>query len=91
MEITDVRVLLRDNDKLKGFVTITFDGCFVLRGVKVIEGHKGLFVAMPARRNADGSFDDIAHPIHAPMRRRLEERVLAEYRAAREQEHLLGR
>lgn len=80
MEITDVRISPRDEDKLKAFVTITFDDCFVVRGVKIIEGNQGLFVAMPSRRKADGTFQDIAHPIHSQMRERVEERILSEYR-----------
>lgn len=84
MEITDVRVALRDDEKLKGFITITFDNCFVIRGIKVIEGRKGLFVAMPTRQSADGTFEDVAHPIHSDMRERLESRVLAEYQLSRE-------
>jgi stage V sporulation protein G len=82
VEITDVRISLRDEEKLKAFVTITFDDCFVVRGVKVIAGANGLFVAMPSRRRGDGEFQDIAHPIHRDMRERLEERVLSEYELA---------
>lgn len=84
MEITDVRISLRDEEKLKGFATITFDDCFVVRGLKIIEGADGLFVAMPSRRKPDGSYQDIAHPIHAEMRGRLEDRVLDEYHVALE-------
>lgn len=79
MDITDVRVSLRDEEKLKAFVTITLDQCFVVRGVKVILGNEGLFIAMPSRRKPDGTFQDIAHPINHETRDRLEERVLAEY------------
>ena len=89
MEITDVRISLRDEEKLKAFVTITFDDCFVVRGVKVIEGSDGLFVAMPSRRKPDGSFQDIAHPIHSEMRGRLEDHVLDEYQAALEEERAI--
>ena len=81
MEITEVRISLHDEDKLKAFVTITFDDCFVVRGVKVILGNNGLFVAMPSRRKPDGTFQDIAHPINREMRERVEERVLQEYHA----------
>jgi stage V sporulation protein G len=91
MELTDIRIALRDEERLKAFVTITFDDCFVVRGVKVIDGHRGLFVAMPSRRKADGSFQDVAHPIHHDMRDRLEERILAEYRALLGQEALGAR
>ncbi len=81
MEITDVRIALRDEDRLKAFVTITFDECFVVRGIKIIQGLKGCFVAMPSRRRRDGSYQDIAHPIHREMRGRIEDRILAEYEA----------
>jgi len=79
MEITEVRISLHDEDKLKAFVTITFDDCFVVRGVKVISGNNGLFVAMPSRRKPDGTFQDIAHPINREMREKVEDRVLQEY------------
>ncbi|HET9886038.1 MAG TPA: septation regulator SpoVG [bacterium] len=81
MEITEVRISLHDEDKLKAFVTITFDDCFVVRGVKVIYGNNGLFVAMPSRRKPDGTFQDIAHPINRDMREKVEERILQEYSA----------
>ncbi|NNE09685.1 MAG: septation regulator SpoVG [Gemmatimonadetes bacterium] len=79
MEITEVRVTIRPDDKLKAFASITFDHCFVVRGLKVIEGNKGLFVAMPSRRRPDGTFQDIAHPINAPMREEIEGRVISQY------------
>lgn len=81
MELTDIRIALRDEPRLKAFVTITFDDCFVVRGVKVIDGPAGLFVAMPSRRKADGTYQDVAHPINREMRERIESRVIAEYRA----------
>ena len=86
MEITDVRISLRQEERLKAFVTITFDACFVVRGVKVIDGPSGLFVAMPSRRKNDGTYQDIAHPIHSGMRERIEEKVLEEYRAMLERQ-----
>jgi len=85
VELTDIRISVRDEEKLKAFVTITFDDCFVVRGVKIIRGHQGLFVAMPSRRRPDGTFQDIAHPILSEMRERLEEQILAAYHAALEQ------
>ncbi len=88
MELTDIRISLRGEEKLKAFVTMTFDDCFVVRGVKVIHGHRGLFVAMPSRRKKDGEFQDIAHPIHSEMRDRLEEQILARYHAALENPEL---
>jgi stage V sporulation protein G len=80
MEITEVRLTLRHEDRLKAFVSITFDDAFVVRGLKVIEGNTGLFVAMPSRRGKDGTFRDIAHPINNETRAMIEDAVLAEYR-----------
>ena len=61
MEITDVKVIPVDDDKLKAFVSIVFDKCFVVTDIKVILGPKGLFVSMPSKKRKDGSFKDIAH------------------------------
>lgn len=83
MEITDVRVsITNDKDRrLKAFVNVTFDHCFAVRGMKVIEGPKGLFLSMPRRKRSDGSSQDIAHPINNEMRRKLEDSILAAYHA----------
>jgi stage V sporulation protein G len=86
MEFTEVRVTLRDEPRLKAFVNVTFDDDFVIRGMKVIEGRKGLFVAMPSRKGKDGTFRDIAHPINNAMRKRLEKVVLDEYYSKCEEE-----
>lgn len=79
MEITDISISLRDEDKLKAFVNVTFDGCFVVRGMKVIEGNNGLFVSMPSRKANDGTYRDVAHPINAGFRELIEKLVLAKY------------
>lgn len=79
MNITDVRVFPVDEDKLKAYVTITLDNCFVVRDVKVIHGTTGLFVAMPAKRRKDGTYKDIAHPLNADTRDRMEKAILIEY------------
>ena len=79
MEITEVRVTLRNEEKLRAFANVTFDGEFVIRGLKVINGNKGYFVSMPSRKRADGTHQDIAHPINNAMRKRIEDRVLAAY------------
>ncbi len=86
MEFTEVRVTLRDEPRLKAFVNVTFDDDFVIRGMKVIEGRKGLFVAMPSRKGKDGTFRDIAHPINNNMRKKLEKVVLDEYYSKCEEE-----
>jgi stage V sporulation protein G len=80
MNITAVTVTPYLKDKLKAFVTITIDDCLVIRGIKVIEGRKGLFVAMPnRRRGTDNSFQDIAHPVTKEAREALEKTVLSAY------------
>ncbi|MCK4513400.1 septation regulator SpoVG [bacterium] len=80
MEITEVRLTLRGEERLKAFVSITFDDAFVVRGLKVIDGNTGLFVAMPSRRRKDGEFRDIAHPINNATRQMIEDAVMGEYR-----------
>lgn len=79
MEITDVRVFPVEEDKLKAYVTITLDNCFVIRDLKVINGNSGLFIAMPAKRRKDGTYKDIAHPLNADTRDRMEKMILDEY------------
>jgi len=80
MEITDVRIFLRDEAKLKGYATVTFDSCFVIHNMRVIEGKNGLFVAMPSRKKKDGTHQDIAHPITPEMRKKIEDSVLGEFK-----------
>jgi stage V sporulation protein G len=80
MEITEVKVRLWDDKRLRALVTIVFEDCFVVRNIKVIEGRdQRLFVAMPSRRQADGSYVDIAHPITRDFRRTMETRILDSY------------
>ena len=80
MEITEVRVFPVNEDKLKAYATITFDHCFVVRDLKVIQGNNGLFVAMPSKKRKDGTFKDTAHPLNTQTREMIESKVLAEYR-----------
>ena len=68
MKITEIRISLRDDNKLKAFASITLDDCFVIRGLKIIEGAKGVFVAMPSRKRPDGTYQDVAHPINNETR-----------------------
>ncbi|MBN1283258.1 MAG: septation regulator SpoVG [Proteobacteria bacterium] len=84
MEITDVRVYPVEEEKLKGYATITFDNCFVVRDVKIISGPKGLFVAMPSKKRKDGTYRDTAHPLNSEVRGLIETRVLGAYRVERE-------
>jgi stage V sporulation protein G len=79
MEITEITVTLRNEEKLKAFVNVTFDDQFVVRGMKVIKGANGFFVSMPSRKMPDGSFRDIAHPINNDFRQFIEKVILDEY------------
>lgn len=79
MEITEVRVIPVDEDKLRAYVTITLDDCFVIRDLKVIHGTSGLFIAMPSKRRRDGSYRDIAHPLNRETREWMEQMILSEY------------
>lgn len=80
MEITDVKIFLRNEDKLKAYATITFDDCFIVRDVKVIQGSNGLFIAMPSRKKPDGTYKDIAHPLNNETRKKIEDKVLDIYK-----------
>lgn len=86
MEITEINLSLRNEEKLKAFVNVTFDDQFVVRGMKVIKGSSGYFISMPSRKMPDGTYRDIAHPIKNEFREYVEEQILAEYRHALEQE-----
>lgn len=79
MEVTNVRVFPVNEGKLRAYVTITIDHCFVIRDLKIISGTSGLFVSMPSKKLKDGSYKDIAHPINNETRRMLEEKIVAEY------------
>jgi stage V sporulation protein G len=81
LDITEVRVTLKNEERLKAFVTITFDECFVVRGLRVISGGNGFFVSMPSRRTPKGTFQDIAHPINNDMRKKIENVVLDAFEA----------
>ena len=85
MEITEITVTLRNEDKLKAFVNVTFENKFVVRGMKVIKGANGFFVSMPSRKMPDGSFRDIAHPINNDFRQFIEDAILKEYYRVMEQ------
>ena len=79
MEVTEVRIFLADEERLKAYVTVTFDNCFVVRDLKIINGNTGLFVAMPSKKKKDGSYKDIAHPINSDFRTYLESLILEKY------------
>lgn len=80
MEITDVRIRKIDADgKMRAVVSVTFDNEFVVHDIKVIESLNGLFIAMPSRKTPDGEFKDIAHPINADAREKLQKAILEKY------------
>lgn len=82
MEITDVRLRKMEKEgKLKAVASITIDEAFVVHDIKVIEGDKGLFIAMPSRKSLDGNYRDIAHPINSDMRESLSSLILGKYKA----------
>ncbi|MCF7928369.1 MAG: septation regulator SpoVG [Spirochaetales bacterium] len=85
MEITDIRVRkVNSEGKLKAYVTVTFDDCFVVHNVKIIEGKSGTFIAMPSRKTKNGEYKDVAHPINSDFRGMLQERILEAYKEAEE-------
>ena len=85
MKITDVRIRKRMGDeKLKAFASVTFDDCFVVHDIKIIQAERGLIVAMPSRRSSDGTYRDIVHPINREMREQLQTAILDRYRAEAE-------
>ena len=80
MQITDIRVRKLENDnKMKAVVSITIDDVFVIHDIKVIEGEKGLFIAMPSKKTADGEYRDIAHPINSETRSELQNLIIQKY------------
>ena len=80
MEITDIRIRKVDAEgKLKAYVTLTFDNCFVVHNLKIISGQAGTFVAMPSRKTKKGEYKDIAHPINSDFRSVLQTKILEEF------------
>ena len=80
MQITDVRIIRVEKEgKMKAVVSITIDEEFVVHDIKIIEGEKGLFIAMPSRKAADGEYRDIAHPINSGTRERIQKLILEKY------------
>jgi stage V sporulation protein G len=89
MQITGVRIRkVPVGGKLQAYATVTFDECFVVHNVRIIDGSAGLFIAMPSRRTAGGDFKDVAHPITLDFRHELEDTILAEYEAGHAEEPL---
>ncbi len=82
MNITEVRIFPKGEEKLKAYAAITFDNVFVVHNLRIVKGEKGLMVCMPSRKMNDGTFKDIAHPITNEFRHDLEQRVLKAYEEA---------
>jgi stage V sporulation protein G len=83
MQVTQVRVFPINEDKLKAYVTLVLDDCFVIRDVKLIRGPTGYFVSMPSKKQKDGTYKDIAHPINPETRKMIEDSIIAEYEKVR--------
>lgn len=79
MEITEVKVFPVDEEKLKAFVSIVFDRCFMVNDIKIIQGRDGLFISMPSRKKKNGEFKDVAHPLNNETRQMIEQVVVGEY------------
>jgi stage V sporulation protein G len=79
MEITEVKVFPVQEEKLKAFVSIVIDRCFMVNDIKIINGKDGLFISMPSRRKKNGEFKDVAHPLNNETRKFVESKVLGEY------------
>lgn len=86
MQITDIRIRSVEKEgKMKAVVSITIDDEFVVHDIKIIEGEKGMFIAMPSRKASDGEYRDIAHPINTATRERLQKMILDKYRESTEE------
>ncbi|MBQ4014635.1 MAG: septation regulator SpoVG [Treponema sp.] len=84
MQITELRIRkVTGEGKLRAYVTITFDNCFVVHNVKIIEGKDGLFIAMPSKKTATGEYKDVAHPISPDFRAELQKRILDDYNSGK--------
>ncbi len=82
MQVTELRIRkVEGGGKLRAYVTVTFDDCFVVHNVKVIEGKTGPVIAMPSRKTSSGEDKDVAHPINPDFRNALQDKILSEYNA----------
>ncbi len=80
MQITEVRIFPANEEKLRGYATITVDGCLAIHDVKIIQGHTGLFISMPSKKLKDGKYKDIVHPTNSETREMIQSAVIAEYK-----------
>ena len=81
MQITDVRVrrFEKEGNRMKGIATVTLDNCFIVTDIRIIDGEKGLFIAMPSRKTATGEYKDIAHPLDQETRNMFQDAIMEEY------------
>lgn len=87
MNITDIRVRKVEKEgKMRAVVSVTIDSVFVVHDIKVIEGEKGLFIAMPSRKTTDGEYRDVAHPINSETRQQMQQQILEAYEKAFDEE-----
>jgi stage V sporulation protein G len=89
VKITDVKICIKNEEKLKAFVRVTLDDCFIIQDIKVIKGESGLFVSMPSRKQKDDTFKDIAHPIDFETRTMFTKEIIGAYCAAVSEETFL--
>jgi len=88
MEITDIRIKeVTTGGKLKAYVTVTFDDCFVVHNLKIITGQSGMFIAMPSRRTKSGEYKDVAHPINSSFRQMIQKQIIEEFEKIIQNEH----
>ncbi|MGC8764493.1 MAG: septation regulator SpoVG [Brevinematia bacterium] len=82
MEITDIRIKkVQGENKLRAYASVTFDNCFVIHNIKVIQGNNGPFIAMPSRKTKNGELKDIAHPINSQFREKMQNAILEAYQS----------
>jgi stage V sporulation protein G len=82
MRISEIKIFPIGEEKLRAFVSIVFDDCFMVNDIKVIQGKDGLFISMPSRRKKNGKFKDVAHPLNSETRQDIENQILAKYRSS---------
>lgn len=83
MEITEIRITFSDDKKVKAYVSITFDKILVIHGIKILDGKKGIFIAMPSKRVGE-KFKDLVHPLNTEFRKTIQEKILFQYENSRE-------
>ena len=87
MDITDIRIKkVNTGGKLKAYVTVTFDDCFVVHNLKIISGKAGTFIAMPSRKTRTGEYKDIAHPITSSFRQAIQSEIISEFEKVEEED-----